>query len=206
MKIQQSFKLPNNVLPKDENKLTEQKESNTMQLPTKDEQAKQARDIVLSQLSEMQEAQMKTGEGNPKAERILNKFNSGKKLSSEELSYLIKYAPASVERVLRITAEREQTEMMMRASKTKTGVQFIAMQAANTIEKSSENVQDQQAQMSHLQDAKTEYEKTDDYKEKLNFELERDNNRERKKSTAYPQSNVLWATAQLAYKRRHIKE
>lgn len=158
------------------------------------------KESIQKQLSEMQEAKMKTGEGNSKAERIISKFNSGKKLSSEELSYLIKHAPASVDRILRITAEREQTEMMMRMSRTKADTSLVSLRSITYIKSSSASPEDAKVRTSHLQDAVKEYQKTEEYREKPATETDyRKKKKTNSKKTPYQPSQLLWAAAQHAY-------
>ncbi|KOS69197.1 hypothetical protein AEA09_11990 [Lysinibacillus contaminans] len=158
------------------------------------------KESVQQQLTEMQEAKMKTGEGDSKAERILTKFNGGKKLTPEELGYLIKNAPASVDRILRITAEREQTEMMMRMSRTKADTMQVPLLAINIIKKSSTNPEEAKVRASHLQDSVKEYQKTEEYKEKPATEFDHTKKRRTSsKKTPHQSSQLLWATAQHAY-------
>lgn len=196
MRVQPTIMLSNNPRQLYENKSNEQ-----LSVPTKEEVKQTTKEIVQRRLSEIQEAKMKTGEGDPKSERILSKFNSGKKLSSEELNYLIKNAPASVDRILRITAEREQTETMMRMSKSKTDVQLVVFQASKVIDKSPDP-EEKLVRAKHLQDARLEYEKTEEYKEKPNTPMEREKqDRSKKKYESFGESNVQWATAKLLYEK-----
>lgn len=157
------------------------------------------KESIQKQLSEMQEAKMKTGEGNSKAENIISKFNNGKKLSSGELSYLIKHAPASVDRILRITAEREQTEMIMRMSRTKADTMQVPLRAINIIKKSSANPEEAKVRASHLQDAVKEYQKTEEFKEKPATETDYRKKKTISKKTSHQPSQLLWAIAQHAY-------
>lgn len=196
MRIQPTVMLSNNPSQLKEKKPTEQ-----LSIPTKEEVKQTAKEIVQRHLSEIQEAKMKTGEGDPKSERILTKFNSGKKLSSEELNYLIKNAPASVDRILRITAEREQTERMMHMAKSKTDVQLVVFQASKVIDKSPDP-EEKLVRAKHLQDARVEYEKTDEYKEKPNTPLDGENQgKSKKKYESFGESNVQWAAAKLLYEK-----
>ncbi|MEG0450491.1 MAG: hypothetical protein RR595_11600 [Lysinibacillus sp.] len=169
------------------------------------EEEKQIRDpkvilqeSILKQLSEMKEAKMKTGKGDSKAERIITKFDSGKKLSSDELSYLIKNAPASVDRILRMSAEREQNEMMMRMARTKSDTLQVPIYAANAIKKTSQSAGDALTRTNQLQDAVHEYQKTDEYKEKPNTASDIRTKKKSKKPILYAES-ALWTAAKNAY-------
>lgn len=158
------------------------------------------KESILKQLSEMQETKMQTGEGNSKAERIISKFNSGKKLSSEELSYLIKHAPASVDRVLRISAEREQTELMMRMARTKVSTMQVPLPTIDGIRKSDATAGDALVRANQLQDSVKEYQKTKEYQEKPATDFDyRKKKKASSKKTPYQPSQLLWAAAQHAY-------
>ncbi|MFJ7951383.1 hypothetical protein ACIQZG_07630 [Lysinibacillus sp. NPDC096418] len=158
------------------------------------------KESIQKQLSEIQEAKMQTGKGNSKAERIISKFNSGKKLSSEELSYLIKHAPASVDRILRISAEREQNEMMMRMSRTKVSTMQVPLLTIDGIRKSGGTAEEAQARANQLRDSVKEYQKTKEYQEKPATEFDyRKKKKTSSKNPPYQPSPLLWAAAHHAY-------
>ncbi|MFJ7734876.1 hypothetical protein ACIQ2D_00940 [Lysinibacillus sp. NPDC097287] len=158
------------------------------------------KESIQKQLSEMQEAKIKTGEGNSKAERIISKFNSGKKLSTEELSYLIKHAPASVDRVLRISAEREQTELMMRMARTKVSTMQVPLLTIDGIRKSDSTAGDALVRTNQLQDSVKEFQKTKEYQEKPATDFDyRKKKKSSSKKTPYQPSPLLWAAAHHAY-------
>lgn len=116
-------------------------------------------------------SKMKTGRHNPKVQNILTKFHNGKKLSPEEMQYVRKHAPDQMETIIRITREREMTKMLMSQAKSKNDVQMIALSASQQI-KNSPNASDRELRMKHLQNVRSEYEKTKEYKEKPNTQLE----------------------------------
>ncbi|WP_313892279.1 hypothetical protein [Psychrobacillus sp.] len=199
MNIQFSPNVAQYTLPKSPTKTDE--EAPVEKKTVKEVQAEE-RKKVLQQISEMQEAKKKTGEGNPRAQRILSKFNSGKKLSPEEIQYLMKAAPENVERVIRVSAERQQNEMMMRAARTKTTTRHASMLAINAIRKTagSGTSGDALTRSNQIQDSVKEYTSTKEYKDKPNDEL----NIKKKKKSPYnkplhPQESGLWATANHAY-------
>lgn len=158
------------------------------------------KETIQQQLSEMQETTIKKGEGDAKTERIISKFNSGKKLPPEDLSYLIKNAPESVERIFRISAEREQTEMLMRMARTKSSTMQVPLLNIDGIKKSGATSGDALTRANQLQDSVNEYQNTKEYKEKSSTEFDyRKKKKTSYKKTAYQPSPLLWAAAQHAY-------
>ena len=117
------------------------------------------------------ETKMKRGENNPKAQKIIAKFHSGKKLTPMEMQYIRKHAPDQMETIIRITREREMTKMLMSQAKSKNDVQMIALSASQQV-KNSPSASDRELRMKHLQNVRSEYEKTEEYKEKPNTQLE----------------------------------
>lgn len=117
------------------------------------------------------ETKMKRGENNPKAQRIIAKFHSGKKLTPMEMQYIRKHAPDQMETIIRITREREMTKMLMSQAASKNDVQMVVLSASQQI-KNSPSASDRELRMKHLQNAKYEYEKTEEYKKKPNTQLE----------------------------------
>lgn len=112
-----------------------------------------------------------TDENDPKVQSLMEKFKNGKKLTPAEMMYLRKKAPHMANYVERITREREAIELSMKAAPTKTDVQMVALHAAKQIEKYP-NSEEREIRAKHLADAKHEYEKTDEYKEKPNSPIE----------------------------------
>lgn len=127
-------------------------------------------------------SKMKTGKHNPKVQNILTKFHNGKKLSPEEMRYVRKHAPEQMETIIRITRERELTKMLMRQAKSKNDVQMIALSASQQV-KNSPSASDRELRMKHLQNVKAEYEKTKEYKEKPNTQI--DGAKKKKKSKTF---------------------
>lgn len=199
MNIQFRPNMAQYTLPKSPTKTNE--EAPVEKKTVKEVQAEE-RKKVLQQISEMQEVKKKTGEGNPRAQRILSKFNSGKKLSPEEIQYLMKTAPESVERVIRVSAERQQNEIMMRDARTKTSTRHASMLAINAIRKTpgSGSSGDALTRSNQIQDSVKEYTATKEYKDKPNTELDV----RKKKKTVYnkpvlSQESILWTAAKRAY-------
>ena len=137
------------------------------------------KEIVQQEISKIQESKTNTGQDNPKAKSILTKFHSGKKLTKEEMEYIRRHAPAMVEHVERVSQEREVVEQSMRMAPSKSDVQMVALSAANHIRKQAKG-DDAITRANHLADAKHEYEKADEYKEKPNTLFERDVHKHRK--------------------------
>ena len=137
------------------------------------EDAKQALKVtVQQQIAEIEEARTDMGEDNPKAQRLIEKFKNGKKLTPEEMAYVRKNAPGMVDYIDRITREREVIELSMKMAPTKTDVQMVAFRAAKQIEK-HQIPEEREIRAKHLADAKHEYEQTDEYKEKPNSPLDK---------------------------------
>lgn len=199
MNIQFRPNVVQSTLPKNPQKT---EEVAPVEKKTAQEVQAEERKKVLQQISEMQEAKKKTAEGNPKAQKILSKFNSGKKLSPEEIQYLMKAAPESVERVIRVSAERQQNEIMMRAARTKTTTRHASILAINSIRKTagSGSSGDALVRSNQIQDSVKEYTATKEYKDKPNTELDV----RKKKKMAYnkpvlSQESILWTAAKRAY-------
>ena len=135
--------------------------------------SKQAlKEMAQRQIAEIQEARTDMGEDDPKAQRLIEKFKNGKKLTPEEMAYVRKNAPGIVDYIDRITREREVIELSMKMAPTKTDVQMVAFRAAKQIEK-HQIPEEREIRAKHLADAKHEYEQTDEYKEKPNSPLEK---------------------------------
>lgn len=117
------------------------------------------------QLAAIQAANYDTGEEDPKAQHLMEKFKSGKKLTPEEMAYIRKYAPGMVDYIDKIMREREMMELSMKLAPTKNDVQLVALNAAKQINKNYTG-EDLEIRLKHLADAKHEYEKTDEYREK----------------------------------------
>ncbi len=134
--------------------------------------AKQAlKETVQQQIAEIEAARTDMGEKDPKAQSLIEKFKSGKKLTPEEMAYLRKNAPGIVDYIDRITREREVIELSMKIAPTKIDVQMVALHAAKQIEK--HHPEEREIRAKHLADAKNEYEQTDEYKDKPNNLLEK---------------------------------
>lgn len=112
---------------------------------------------------------VQTAESQAKVERLVAKFNSGKKLSSAELRYVMTHAPGEAERIMRLTAERERLERMLRASPTKLDTLMFASMAMKAIDqRAPTNPEEAAVRANHLQDALQKYQNTDHYKNKPN--------------------------------------
>ena len=136
--------------------------------------SKQAlKEMVQRQIAEMEEARTDMGEDDPKAQRLIEKFKNGKKLTPEEMAYVRKNAPGMVNTIDRIMREREVIELSMKIAPTKADVQMVAFRASKQIEK-YQNPEEREIRAKHLADAKHEYEQTDEYKEKPNSPLDQE--------------------------------
>lgn len=167
-----SNQMPTQFIRKEQN--NKQQKNTTLQNTIEDlNQCKTEQKSALKESIQRQtEApKMKTGKHNPKVQNILTKFHNGKKLSPEEMQYVRKHAPDQIETIIRITREREMTKMLMSQAKSKNDVQMIALSASQQI-KNSPNASDRELRMKHLQNVRSEYEKTKEYKEKPNTQLE----------------------------------
>ena len=159
------------IVPKrDKNEKAPVAEGNALQQMADSKQA--LKETVQRQLSEMQEARTDMGEDDPKAQRYIEKFKNGKKLTPEEMAYVRKHAPGMVDYIDRIMREREVIELSMKIAPTKTDVQMVAFRAAKQIEK-HQIPEEREIRAKHLVDAKHEYEQTDEYKEKPNSPLDK---------------------------------
>ena len=174
MKIGPSMFQP--VLPKVEKKKDVTKAEINMDL-TPVQQFEQSRhalkEMAQRVVEEMEKARTDMGEDDPKAQRLIEKFKSGKKLTREELAYVRKKAPGMRDVIDRIMREREMIEMSMRQAPSKTDVQLVVYRASKQIEKDP-NAEIRELRGKHLADAKQEYEQTDEYKEKPNSPLDRE--------------------------------
>ncbi|WP_332648162.1 hypothetical protein [Lysinibacillus sp. 54212] len=129
------------------------------------------KEIAQRQITAIEEARTDMGEDDPKAQRLIEKFKNGKRLTPEEMSYIRKNAPGMVDYIDRIQREREVIELGMKMAPTKTDVQMVAFRASKQIEK-HHNPEEREIRAKHLADAKKEYEKTDEYKDKPNSPLD----------------------------------
>ena len=163
-------------------------ETNVPQQPVDPKQA--LKESVQKQLAEIEAARTDTGEDDPKAQRLIEKFKNGKKLTPEEMMYVRKNAPGMVDYINRIMREREVIELTMKMAPTKAHVQIAAFSAAKQIEK-HEVPEEREIRMKHLADAKAEYEKTDEYKDKPNTPLDRE---DRPKKTRSKQKQKVHVT------------
>lgn len=158
------------VLKRDKNEKTSVAEGNALQQMATSKQA--LKETVQRQLSEMQEARTDMGEDDPKAQRYIEKFKSGKKLTPEEMAYVRQNAPGMVDYIDRLMREREVIELSMKMAPTKTDVQMVAFRASKQIEK-HQIPEEREIRAKHLVDAKHEYEQTEEYKEKPNSPLDK---------------------------------
>lgn len=127
--------------------------------------------MMQEQISEIKEAQTSMGENDPKAQQIIAKFKNGKKLTREEMAYLRIHAPGIIPFIERIAREREIIERGMKMARSKTEVQMVVYHAAKLIDKCT-IPEEREIRAKQLADAKQEYEKTEEYKEKPNNPLE----------------------------------
>lgn len=108
-----------------------------------------------------------------KLQRIINKFKSGKKLSSKEMVYLSEKAPELYQKVLRITQEREQLEREMQAAESKEEVAKIVSQKMGSIEKMSGGDEfEETSRANQYSDAYSAYIATDEYKAKADIGID----------------------------------
>lgn len=152
-------------------KTVKEKEVKVSDMPQSLEVKQGIREMVQRRIAEIEEARTDMGEDDPKAQLLIEKIKSGKKLTSEEMNYIRKNAPGMVEYIERIMREREIIELGMKLAPTKTDVHIVALHAAKQIEK-HHNPEEREIRAKHLADAKHEYEKTDDYKDKPNSPLD----------------------------------
>lgn len=130
-------------------------------------------DLVGQAVSNIQEARNDMGEDDPKVQQLMEKFKGGRKLTPDEMNYIQKHAPGAVEYIDRIMREREMMELSMRLAPSKMDVQTAVIRIAKNIEKRPD-AQEREVLMKHLADAKQTYEQTDEYKEKPNSPLDRE--------------------------------
>ena len=157
------------------------------------EQVKNAKQIVKESAqvgAEIQEAQNEMGEDDPKVQQLMEKFKSGSKLTAEEMSYIRKNAPGQMEYIDRIMREREMMELSLRMAPSKMDVQITTLRIAKNIEK-HQDVEERKVLMNHLRDVKMTYEKTEEYKEKPNTPLDRNEVRIRTKFKMKPKTETV---------------
>lgn len=109
-----------------------------------------------------------------KLQRIINKFKSGKKLTSGELSYLAKAAPDIYQKVLRIMQRREQLEKRLEEASSKEEVQAIMMQEMQSVENFCANSDDdfeKTALVNQMMDAYGKMTQSASYREKPDTEF-----------------------------------
>ena len=166
--------------------------------------SKQAlKEMAQRQISEIEEARTDMGEDDPKAQRLIEKFKNGKKLTPEEMTYVRKNAPGIVDYIDRIMREREVIELGMKMAPTKTDVQMVAFRASKQIEKHP-NPEEREIRAKHLADAKHEYEQTDEYKEKPNSPLDKEEKPVRIKHYKNPKQYAQIAIQ--AYEKNNIQK
>lgn len=157
--------------------------------------SKQAiKEMAQQHVAEMQAARTDMGEDDPKAQRLIEKFKNGKKLTSDEMAYIRKNAPGMVDYIDRIMREREIIELGMKMAPSKTEVQMVVIRAAKQIEKHP-NPEEREIRAKHLADAKHEYEQTEEYKEKPNSILDRENKRKPIRTKKEPKQSIQIAQA-----------
>lgn len=160
------------ILPKQAKKeKSPDTEVNVVQQMTDSKQV--LKEMAQRQIAEIEEARTDMGEDDPKAQRLIEKFKNGKKLKPEEMAYVRKNAPGIVDYIDRIMREREVLELGMKMAPSKTDVQMVAFRASKQIEKHP-NPEEREIRAKHLADAKHEYEQTDEYKEKPNSPLDKE--------------------------------
>jgi len=129
--------------------------------------------MVQQEVSKMEEARNETGDDNPKVQQIMNKFKNGQKLTAEEMNYMYQNAPGHMDFINRIQRERELTELSMRLAPTKVDVQLVTIRSAKQIEKDP-NPETREIRLKHLANAKLEYEQTEEYEEKPNSPMDKE--------------------------------
>lgn len=129
-------------------------------------EGKQAwKEEIQRQVSMMLASQGGTGEHDPRAQQLIEKFKSGKKLARDEMAYIRQNALGMAMYIERIVREREELEQRMRIAPTKNDVQLAVLYASTCIAKqpaSEESV----VRVLHIADAQHEYVKTAEYREK----------------------------------------
>lgn len=130
------------------------------------------KEAIQRQIAEMEEAKTNTGEDNPKAQHLIEKFKSGSKLTPDEMAYVRKNAPGITNYMDRIMREREVIELAMKSAPSKTDVQIATIRFAKQIEKHP-NPEEREIRAKHLMDAKQKYEQTEEYKSKPNTPLDK---------------------------------
>jgi len=151
-------------------------------------------------IAEMEEARTDMGEDNPKAQSLIEKFKSGKKLTPKEMAYLRKHAPGIVDYIQRISQQREIIELGMKAAPTKSDVQLVAFHAAKLIERYPKP-EEREILARHLADAKNKYEQTEEYKEKLSNPLDK---QEKRWKTRHKRNQHQSGMAKTAYEQNKI--
>jgi hypothetical protein len=92
-----------------------------------------------------------------KLERIINKFKSGKKLSSGELSYLAQKSPEMYNKVVRIMKQREMLEQRLEKAQSKEEAAEIIRQEMQAISSNGADEFEKTALLNHTMDAYSKY-------------------------------------------------
>lgn len=184
MKISQ---MPTNFQPVQQVNKEKIVEAATKQI---DDAKKAYKEMVQQQMAEAQKTK-EQGENDPKAQQLMEKFKGGEKLSPEEMAYIRKTAPEMAKYIDNIMQEREAMELSMKLAPTKTDVQMVAMNAGKQMNQYES--EDREVRLRHLANAKFEYEKPDQYKEKPDHLLDRlDNKHHKKKKHVIAQAKVAY--------------
>jgi hypothetical protein len=88
-----------------------------------------------------------------KLDRIINKFKSGKKLTSGELAYLAEKAPDIYSKVIRVMKQREVIEQRLENVRTKEEAAKIVMEEMQSVSSGGDDEFVKTAMLNHIMDA-----------------------------------------------------
>ncbi|MGN6715115.1 hypothetical protein [Anaerocolumna jejuensis] len=131
----------------------------------------------------LQASQAKTKEANKDYEdRIYQKLNAGKRLTSNELDYLRTNNPEMYMKAIRLQMKRDAVESCLKNCKSKKEVEDVAGLQLGAI---SEKDPDREAMINTVNDAIKEFKKTDQYKRLPEDIKEEEKGQDKQKSDGY---------------------
>jgi len=161
-----------------------------------------AREEAQRRIVEMKEARGGNGAENPKVRMLLQKFESGRELTPEEMAYLRRHAPDKIGYIEEVSRERKMVREAMRIAPTKMNVHLTAAQAVKHVHRHGVT-EENAVRARHIADEQLQYMKTEEYQAKPSGPADR-----REKPTglyAEQDTNEYWikrtTSALLAYQR-----
>lgn len=131
-------------------------------------EARQAwRESVQRQIAEILAARTDKGENDPRAQYLIDKFKSGKRLLPDEMVYVRQHAPGMIDYIERISRERDMIEQHMRIAPSKMDVGMVVFYASIRVPK-HEHGDQSVARAMQFADAQYEYMRTEEYRQKPN--------------------------------------